>query len=148
MFCPLGELPFFRALTPNNNSQISDFDIRAKPSHYDLSIHDIEFGGSFTYQGTVAIKTKIDKKDGFTDLVVNTHQLKLHSAELKTTEGIYEAKDISYEEKRHRATFDFGRDRMVDFALKLAFRTFNFNEVTLDLHFDSAWYGDRIFTNA
>ncbi|KAK3216762.1 hypothetical protein GRF29_1g903291 [Pseudopithomyces chartarum] len=80
----------------------------AKPSHYDLSIHDIEFGGSFTYQGTVAIKTKIDKKDGFTDLVVNTHQLKVHSAELKTTEGIYEAKDISYEEKRHRATLDFG----------------------------------------
>jgi hypothetical protein len=32
----------------------------------------------------------------------------VHSADLKTTEGIYEAKDISYEEKRHRATLDFG----------------------------------------
>lgn len=93
-----------------DESELINTDIlpRAKPSHYDISIHDIEFGGEFTYQGTVAITTKITKDDGFTDLVLNTHQLKVHSAELKTPKGANEAKNISYEEKRHRVTLDFG----------------------------------------
>jgi hypothetical protein len=88
--------------------QDSNTVVRAKPSHYDLSIHDIEFGGKFTYQGTVAITTNINKDDGFNDLVLNTLQLKVHSAELKTPKASNEAKDISYDEKRHRVTLDFG----------------------------------------
>jgi hypothetical protein len=92
----------------NRVKQHSNPIVRAKPSHYDLSIHDIEFGGKFTYQGTVAIKTNINKDDGFNDLVLNTHQLKVNSAELKTPKGSNEAKSISYDEKRHRVTLDFG----------------------------------------
>ena len=91
-------------MAPNS----TDTATRAKPSHYDISIHDIEFGGKFTYQGTVAITTKITKDDGFTDLVLNALQLKIHGAELKTSKGGHEAKDISYEEKSHRVTLDFG----------------------------------------
>lgn len=82
--------------------------IRAKPAHYTLSIHDIEFGGLFSYQGTVSITTKIDKNDGFSNLVLNAHQLKIHSAELKTGESTKAVKDISYDEKRQRVTLDFG----------------------------------------
>lgn len=80
---------------------------RAKPTNYKLSIHDIEFGGNFTYQGTVAIDVNIKNDESWSDLVLNAHQLKIHSAELKT-DTTSEAKDISYDEKRQRVTLDFG----------------------------------------
>jgi len=81
---------------------------RVKPSNYTIFLHDIEFGGNFSYQGTVAITTNIDKQDGFNDIVLNALQLKVHSAELKTGNGVNEAKDFTYDEKRHRVTLDFG----------------------------------------
>lgn len=81
---------------------------RAKPTHYALSLHDIEFGGKFNYKGTVVITTKIDKKDGFSDLVLNAHQLKVHGAQLKTGDVSNSAKNISFDEKRQRVTLDFG----------------------------------------
>lgn len=81
---------------------------RAKPSHYALSLYDIEFGGKFGFKGTVAITTKIDKSDGFNDLVLNAHQLKVHGAELKADDVTKSAKNISYDEKRQRVTLDFG----------------------------------------
>lgn len=81
---------------------------RIKPSHYTVSLHDLEFGGSFGYQGTVTITTDIKKSDGFSDIVLNSHQIKIHSAELKTEKAVYSAKDITYDEKRQRATFDYG----------------------------------------
>ncbi|KAL7777303.1 hypothetical protein CFE70_007726 [Pyrenophora teres f. teres 0-1] len=80
----------------------------AKPSHYVLSLHDIEFGGSFGYKGTVNITTKITKDDGFSSLVLNAHQLKLQSAELKTGNKTQSAKNITYDEKRQQVTLDFG----------------------------------------
>lgn len=81
---------------------------RAKPSHYAISLYDIEFGGKFSYKGTVSINTKIKKDEGFSELVLNAHQLKVHSAELKAGDVTKTAKDISYDEKRQRVTLDFG----------------------------------------
>jgi aminopeptidase N len=103
---PLGQsLPFaVLHLTPGKLTRYH----RAKPSHYAVSLHDIEFGGKFGYQGTVAINTNITKDDGFTDLVLNAHQLKVHSAELKTGSDTRSAKNITYDEKRQRVTLDFG----------------------------------------
>ncbi|KAF3050814.1 hypothetical protein E8E11_004378 [Didymella keratinophila] len=80
----------------------------AKPSHYAISLYDIEFGGKFSYKGTVSINTKITKDDGFSELVLNAHQLQVHSAELKAGDATKSAKDISYDEKRQRVTLDFG----------------------------------------
>jgi aminopeptidase N len=40
--------------------------------------------------------------------VLNSHQLKVHSAELKAGDVTKSAKDISYDEKRQRVTLDFG----------------------------------------
>jgi hypothetical protein len=40
--------------------------------------------------------------------VLNSHQLKVHSAELKAGKASKSAKDISYDEKRQRVTLDFG----------------------------------------
>ncbi|KAF2002971.1 hypothetical protein P154DRAFT_520334 [Amniculicola lignicola CBS 123094] len=78
-----------------------------KPTHYVISIHDIEFGGGFTYQGTVAIH--VDIKESFTDIALNAHQLKLNSAELKTKDGASKVvKDFAYDEKRQRVTLAFG----------------------------------------
>ncbi|KAH8716943.1 peptidase family M1-domain-containing protein [Phaeosphaeriaceae sp. PMI808] len=89
----------------------SDRDILpawVKPAHYALFLHDLEFGGKFGYQGTVTITTKINKDGGFSDLALNSHQLKVHSAELKAGDATKSAKDISYDEKRQRVTLDFG----------------------------------------
>jgi hypothetical protein len=41
-------------------------------------------------------------------LVLNVHQLKVHSAELKAGDATKSAKDISFDEKRQRVTLDFG----------------------------------------
>ncbi|CAI6328255.1 unnamed protein product [Periconia digitata] len=79
-----------------------------KPSHYTVSIHDLEFGGKFNYQGTVTITTNITKDDGFNDIVLNSHEIKVQSAELKVGGATKSAKDISYDEKRQRVTLDFG----------------------------------------
>jgi aminopeptidase N len=70
-------------------------------------LYDIEFGGNFGYQGTATINVDIKNDEGFSDLVLNAHQLKIHSAELKT-DAAHEVKDISYDEKRQRVTLDFG----------------------------------------
>ncbi|CAO2648506.1 Nn.00g077730.m01.CDS01 [Neocucurbitaria sp. VM-36] len=89
----------------------SDRDILpawVKPAHYTVSLHDLEFGGNFGYQGSVTINTKINKDDGFSDLVLNAHQLKVHGAEVKTGDKSWSVKDISYDEKRQRVTLDFG----------------------------------------
>ncbi|KAF2793513.1 aminopeptidase-like protein [Melanomma pulvis-pyrius CBS 109.77] len=89
----------------------SDRDILpswVKPSHYTVSLYDLEFGGNFTYQGTVAISVDIKNTGQFSDIVLNSHQLKLHSAELKTGDSSRPSKDITYDEKRQRVTLDFG----------------------------------------
>jgi hypothetical protein len=98
-----------RALDNTSNIHKADrASNRVKPAHYTVSLHDLEFGGKFGYQGTVTINTKINKNDGFSDLVLNSHQLKVHSAELKAGDATKSAKDISYDEKRQRVTLDFG----------------------------------------
>lgn len=51
---------------------------RVKPINYDISLYDLELGGSFSYQGTVKIEVHIQKATK--EIVINTHQLKLHSA--------------------------------------------------------------------
>ncbi|KAH7117766.1 peptidase family M1-domain-containing protein [Dendryphion nanum] len=89
----------------------SDRDILpvwAKPTHYFLSLHDIEFGGKFAYQGRVDINLSIKNEESWNDIVLNSFQLKLHGAELKTDGQSREAKNITYDEKRQRATLDFG----------------------------------------
>jgi aminopeptidase N len=81
---------------------------RIKPSHYTVSLSNIEFGGNFTYKGTVTIHANIKKDDGFNNVVLNAHQLEIESAELKTGDKTSSAKDITYDEKRQRVTFDYG----------------------------------------
>ncbi|KAF2840379.1 hypothetical protein M501DRAFT_1002726 [Patellaria atrata CBS 101060] len=83
-----------------------------KPSNYAISLYDLEYGGDFSYQGTVKIALEILKTTK--KIVLNSLQLKIHSAELKTehtkTEQTVKASDISYDERFQRATFTFDDD--------------------------------------
>lgn len=79
-----------------------------KPINYNLSLFDLEFG-SWTYQGKVDIDVEIKKETK--EVTLNTHQLKLHGAEISTTqgktEGAIKATNITHDEKNQRATFHF-----------------------------------------
>ena len=83
-----------------------------KPVNYDISIFDLELGGDFTYQGSVAIQLKVPKSSR--EITLNSHLLKIHSAELslestKTTQS-FKAIGISYDAPRQRATLTFADD--------------------------------------
>ncbi|KAH8656940.1 aminopeptidase-like protein [Tricladium varicosporioides] len=83
-----------------------------RPAHYDISIYDIELGGAFSYQGTVKISAKIAK--GVREIVLNTHQLKIHTAkvtlELTKSQQSFKASGISYDAPRQRATISFSEE--------------------------------------
>lgn len=53
-----------------------------KPINYDISIHDIELGGAFTYQGTVAIELEVRKDTK--EIVLNALELKIHNAHIES----------------------------------------------------------------
>ncbi|KAF2156223.1 hypothetical protein K461DRAFT_275341 [Myriangium duriaei CBS 260.36] len=90
----------------------SDRDVlpsTVRPTNYNLSLHDLELGGSWTYQGTVKIDVEV--KAETKEVTLNTHQLKIHSAEFQTeqgkTEGTIKTNDVSYDDKNQRATIRF-----------------------------------------
>ena len=80
-----------------------------KPTNYNLSLFDLELGGSWTYQGKVDIDVEVKRETK--DIVLNTHQLKIHGADISTAQGKTESflkpSNISYDEKNQRATFHF-----------------------------------------
>ncbi|KAF2755190.1 hypothetical protein EJ05DRAFT_532965 [Pseudovirgaria hyperparasitica] len=81
-----------------------------KPIHYSLSLYDLEHGGAFSYEGQVSIDVKILKSTK--EIVLNTHQLKIHEAEVKITktEDLHKASNISYDAPRQRAIVSFDED--------------------------------------
>ncbi|KAI9846194.1 MAG: hypothetical protein M1837_004308 [Sclerophora amabilis] len=80
-----------------------------KPTHYDISLYDLELGGAFSYQGTVAIDIAIKKSTK--EVVLNAHELKIHSGEIQVehskTEQTFEALGVSHDERARRVTFSF-----------------------------------------
>ena len=48
--------------------------------NYDISLLDLELGGDFSYQGIV--KMEVQVKEATDKIVLNAHQLKVHSAEM------------------------------------------------------------------
>ena len=86
-----------------------DHACSVKPVNYNLSIHTLEFLGEWSYQGRVKIALEINKSAK--EIVLNTNQLKIHSAELSTehtkTETASKASNIEYDAPRQRATLSF-----------------------------------------
>ncbi|MCJ1395840.1 hypothetical protein MMC18_008726 [Xylographa bjoerkii] len=77
-----------------------------KPSNYNISLYDLELGGSYSYQGIVKIDIECHKATK--DIILNTLELKLHSAEVTGTDiASQKAASISKEEKAQRATISF-----------------------------------------
>lgn len=80
-----------------------------RPIHYAISIHDIEFGGSFSYQGTVGIRARILRATK--QITLNSHELKIHNAEVYVnnakTESSIVSSDITYDAPKQRATLRF-----------------------------------------
>ncbi|KAH8593339.1 peptidase family M1-domain-containing protein [Bisporella sp. PMI_857] len=79
-----------------------------KPIHYDLSIYDIELGGNFGYSGTVSIRSNIVKTTK--EVVVNTHQITIKSAEVRLGQSLVKPSNITYDVPRQRATISFSED--------------------------------------
>jgi aminopeptidase N len=83
-----------------------------KPISYGLSLFDIEFLGDWSYQGTVKIDLEI--KSPAKEIVLNAHQLSIHSAELSIalskTEHVAKASNISYDENAQRVTLHYDQD--------------------------------------
>ncbi|KAF2219338.1 peptidase family M1-domain-containing protein [Elsinoe ampelina] len=80
-----------------------------KPSNYNLSLYDLELGGAWSYQGTVKIDAEI--KAETKEIVLNANKLNIHGAEVQTeagkTEGSIKTNDVTYDEKKQRATLHF-----------------------------------------
>ncbi|KAL8735688.1 MAG: hypothetical protein Q9181_002751 [Wetmoreana brouardii] len=80
-----------------------------KPIHYDLSLHDLELGGSFGYKGTVKIEIQV--KVPTTEITVNAYQLEIRDARVSTQDAdSQKASDISYDEKLQRVTLRFPKE--------------------------------------
>jgi aminopeptidase N len=75
-------------------------------------VHSLEFLGDWSYQGDVRIA--LDIKKNAKEIVLNSNQLKIHSAKLSTehtkTELSVEASNISYDAPRQRATLSFDQE--------------------------------------
>ncbi|GAB7354847.1 hypothetical protein MBLNU459_g5224t3 [Dothideomycetes sp. NU459] len=80
-----------------------------KPSHYKLSLFDLELGGGWSYQGKVDIDVEV--KEETKEITLNAHLLKIHGAEIATeqgkTEGSLKAAKTTFDEKNQRVTFHF-----------------------------------------
>ncbi|EPE34977.1 Metalloproteases (zincins), catalytic [Glarea lozoyensis ATCC 20868] len=89
-------------------SDVADREIlpdNIKAINYDISIHDLEMGGAFGYQGTVNILSKIVKPSK--DITLNTHEIKIHSAELLSGDKSFKSTGTSYDSAKQRATLAF-----------------------------------------
>ena len=116
-----------RQLATMTTSSASDRDVlpdNVKPVNYDISLFDIELGGSFSYEGTVAIQLKVTKSSK--EVSLDCHHLKIHGAELsvdhtKTTQS-FKATKITYDAPRQRATLVFPEELSVSEKATLVIR--------------------------
>jgi aminopeptidase N len=99
-------------MAPSNARDRDILPDNVKPVNYDISLYDLEFGGTFTYQGTVSILSKIVKSSK--EITLNSHQLKIHSAEVSLehtkTQQSFKSTGISYDTVKQRVTITFADD--------------------------------------
>lgn len=83
---------------------------RAKPVHYNLSLYDLNFGGSWGYKGIVKIDTKITRPT--TEIELNVKAIDIQSAEITNKDGSGSTKsaEISYNRESERAILKFSEE--------------------------------------
>jgi len=74
-----------------------------KPLNYDLSLFNLEFGGSWAYEGLVKIESKV--KEDTQELVLNTKELEIKSAEVVGKN--VSMTGVSYDKQNERSTIKF-----------------------------------------
>lgn len=101
-----------RPLPKPSSSLVNHSTHSVKPVNYAISLFDLEFGGAFGYQGAVTISSEIRKPTK--EIVLNTHQLKIHEASVTTehtkTQQSIKTTNVSYDEKNQRATLTFDQE--------------------------------------
>jgi aminopeptidase N len=65
--------------------------LSVKPINYAISLHHLELGGSFSYQGRVRIE--LDVKKATKAITLNAHELKIVSAKVHLGEAKCEQDD-------------------------------------------------------
>ncbi|OPB39679.1 Aminopeptidase N [Trichoderma guizhouense] len=98
----------------NNPNKMADRDVlpdNIKPSHYVLSLRDLDFK-NWTYKGTVTIQSEIVKPTK--QVVLNTLELKVFNAKVLVdhtkSEQSWESSNVSYDTKAQRATITFDNE--------------------------------------
>ncbi|KAL8712789.1 MAG: hypothetical protein Q9220_002997 [cf. Caloplaca sp. 1 TL-2023] len=81
-------------------------DFSIKPVNYQISLHDLELSGAFSYRGLV--KIELDIKATTKDIVLNAHKLQFQHVKL-SAQGVetQKASNISYDETSQRAALSF-----------------------------------------
>ena len=91
----------------------SDRDIlpaAIRPTNYNLSLFDLEFGGSWGYNGIVKIDATVS--EDVDKIVINTKELKILDAEVSGRDGdskISAMKDVAYDTTNERATIQLSK---------------------------------------
>ncbi|KAL8789622.1 MAG: hypothetical protein Q9213_001058 [Squamulea squamosa] len=96
-----------------------------KPTHYEISLHDLDLGGTFSYKGSVKIEILV--KSAAKEIVVNAHEIKIHDVHV-SGEGAesQKASSISHDDRTQRTTFGFPHEIP---ASKAALLQINFSAV-------------------
>ncbi|KAE8147945.1 peptidase family M1-domain-containing protein [Aspergillus avenaceus] len=81
-----------------------------KPVHYDISLFDLQLGGSWAYKGIVRIDSKITHATN--EIVLNSKEIEVQQAEIFGKDGIKltEASEITYDKKSERVSFKFPQE--------------------------------------
>ncbi|KAI5289595.1 hypothetical protein KEM54_003600, partial [Ascosphaera aggregata] len=76
-----------------------------KPVHYHLSIYDLKFAGSWSYNGTVKIDSKVTEETD--EVVLNVKEIVVHHAEIVAGDATLKASSITYDATNERVTLKF-----------------------------------------
>lgn len=78
-----------------------------KPSHYGISLFDLQLGESWAYRGIVKINSKVSGPT--TDVILNSKEIEVQHAELIAADGaeLAKASEIIYDQKSERVTLRF-----------------------------------------
>ncbi|KAL4915575.1 peptidase family M1-domain-containing protein [Aspergillus aurantiobrunneus] len=112
-----------RPITPITTTRHCSSEVRAmaskdrdilpslvKPGHYEISLFDLQLGGSWSYKGTVKISSKVTGPTK--EVVLNSKDIEVHHAEVFGEHGaeLAKASDIIYDQMSERVMLKFSEE--------------------------------------
>ncbi|KAL3713102.1 hypothetical protein TMatcc_001805 [Talaromyces marneffei ATCC 18224] len=79
-----------------------------KPKRYDISLYNLELGGSWSYNGTVKIDTTVSKPTK--EIILNVKEVSVEKAEVQAGSTSVKAVGISYDKVSERVTLAFDKE--------------------------------------